>query len=73
MGFFSQEFIGAHAEKSGLQKVTTFVGYECAPDILVREDLWRFPAIMNSQSRLTRVFRAEDKVALVKLLSAQQR
>ena len=77
--FTSQEFIGVFAKRSGVTQVTTFVGYECAPDIyecapdiLVREDLWRLPALMNPQSKFTRVFGAEDKAALVKLLSGKQ-
>jgi hypothetical protein len=69
--FSSQNFIAKYVENSRIEKVAFFAGFESDPVILLREDLWRLPAIMNLGSEHPRLFAAEDKVALAKLLSAR--
>jgi len=71
--FSSQDFIGTFIENGKFQRVTSFQGLQLHSSILLREDLLKLPAVMNPNSKFTRLITAENKIALAKALSAQQK
>jgi len=71
--FSSQDFIGKYIENGKFEKVVRFQGLQMHSSILLREDLLNLPAVMNPNSQFTRLITADDKIALAKSLSAQQK
>lgn len=71
--FSSQDFIGTFIENGKFQRATSFQGLQLHSSALLRDDLLKLPAVMNPNSKFTRLITAENKIALAKAFSAQHK